>query len=82
VNQVDAACQVHDQCYQDAGLNGGDIFNPNLSPANRMALNACDAQLCKRLATIMPQNRTENGDAFFVGVFFSIIHGSASACIP
>jgi len=82
VNQVDAACQAHDQCYQNAGVTGADIFNPARGPAKTAAINACDAQLCKRLTTIVPETRTENGDAFFVGLFFSVSHGSASACIP
>ena len=82
VNQVDAACQAHDQCYQNAGVTGADIFNPARGPTKTAAIKACDAQLCKRLTTIVPENRTENGDAFFVGLFFSVSHGSASACIP
>ncbi len=82
VNQVDAACQVHDLCYQNAGVTGADILNPARSAAKTAGINACGAQLCNRLTTIVPENRTENGDAFFVGLFFSVSHGSLSACIP
>jgi len=82
VNQVDAACQIHDQCYQDAGVTAADIFKPLRGAAKTGAINACDAQLCNRLTTIMPENGTENADAFFVGLFFSLSHGSTSGCIP
>jgi len=42
----DAACHVHDGCYDTNGLHVLDNFNPNLPGNKASALQGCNQQLC------------------------------------
>ncbi len=42
----DAACHVHDVCYDTNGLHVLDNFNPNLPGNKASALQGCNQQLC------------------------------------
>jgi hypothetical protein len=72
---VDSACQVHDACYDGAGLHVGDNFR-TLSPSQSAALNFCNQQLCNSVRQLQGV-----GPAAVDG-YFSIVPTKGHACQP
>jgi hypothetical protein len=65
LSEHDAACHVHDVCYDTNGLHVLDNFNPNL-PANKAsALQGCNQQLCNA-------TRGSLVDKYFSGPWFAV----------
>jgi hypothetical protein len=47
VNDLDAACKAHDQCYDNIGFSASSNFN-HLSATDAANLKACNQLLCNR----------------------------------
>jgi hypothetical protein len=71
-NQVDAACAVHDLCYQNAGAKWyNNVFGTG-GAGMQSAIQACNAQLCGSLQNAMwnwPTSQ-EMGQATLAGAAF------------
>lgn len=46
IDQLDTACQAHDNCYAAIGLSGWDAFTTPKDPNLCGAKDACDDKLC------------------------------------
>ena len=68
-NQVDAACQQHDSCYNQGGLSA-ESDTSGLPSSQRQARAACDQQLCGSLKNINPQGALETFYKGIVGLKF------------
>lgn len=46
LNDLDAACKIHDECYDKNGLTALSNFSQYMAPDRRRALEACNQSLC------------------------------------
>lgn len=46
IDNLDKACKVHDQCYEDAGLSAGDVISPPKEGLQCTEQQLCDLTLC------------------------------------
>jgi hypothetical protein len=75
VNQLDAACQAHDQCYDANGFTPGSNWNPFQSPNQIQALQQCNQNLCNAAA------QTNDPGSTRVALFFTQVV-PVGACRP
>ncbi len=75
VNQLDAACKAHDQCYDANGFTPWSNWNPIQSPGRIQALQRCNQNLCNAAA------QTNNPGSTRVFLFFQQVV-PVGACKP
>ena len=55
INDLDAACKDHDDCYGKLGLQGFDAFKDNSSEQSCSLKDECDRDLCERAKKFGPK---------------------------
>jgi RHS repeat-associated protein len=73
VNDLDAACKAHDQCFDNIGFSASSNFN-NLSATDAANVKACDQLLCNSA-----QQSNARGSTL-TDFYFSIVVNSNVAC--
>jgi RHS repeat-associated protein len=68
IDDVDSACQEHDNCYGDQGFGGANGYFHTGS--KRCDLMRCDNQLCDRLLTARIPSMNAQRAAAFVAILF------------
>jgi RHS repeat-associated protein len=73
VNDLDAACKAHDNCYDSIGFSASSNFN-NLSATDAANVQACNQLLCNAARQSRATGSTR------VNLYFSVIVNSNVAC--
>jgi hypothetical protein len=73
VNDLDAACKAHDQCYDNIGLSASSNFN-DLSATDAANVKACNQLLCNSAL------RSNARGSTLTNLYFTIVVNSNVAC--
>jgi len=71
VNELDAACREHDNCYNKLGLAGAiGVLNPFLDECTREKKKDCDKQLCYKAINFNPTTKREETIQLYIIIIF------------
>ena len=83
INNTDAACHVHDDCYDGINLTADEYTSGNLTPPQVQGAAACNQQLCNSALNINLDSGTPFSQRWAnaeIILFFSLTGPKAARC--